>query len=179
MKTLYPRVSRTAVIAALAALALLAVSGCSRKLSDADLPIYEMGSAAPIGSVHFTALSTEWKDQLDSSAVPLVPKHRWLLINVTITNGGGQDASLPMLTLVDAAGTEYKEEEKGDGVSNWLGLMRLLKPAETTQGSLIFDVPAGPYKLKVRSGGDPETELAVYVKIPFQIEAAPAEKSPI
>jgi hypothetical protein len=179
MKTYHPRVTRTAIIVALAALAMFAVSGCSRKLSDADLPTFEMGSQASIGPLHFTALSTEWKDQIDAPNGPLVPKHRWLLINVTITNSGGQDASLPMLTLVDASGTEYKEEEKGDGVSNWLGLMRLLKPADTTQGSLIFDVPAGPYKLKVRSGGDPETEVAVYVKIPFQIDAAPVEKSPI
>jgi hypothetical protein len=130
-----------------------------------------MGSQVAVGALTYTALETEWRDGLDSDKGPRTPKHRFLLIKVTITNGGGTESYAPLLYLVDGKGQEYIEEDKGDGVQNWMGTLRLLGPAQTSEGMLLFDVPQGSYQLRVSTGGDPEKEVAALVTIPFRLDA--------
>lgn len=176
----FRRVSGAVLTAAVTALLVFAATGCGKKEGAGELPTFDMGFALRLGPLTFTALNTEWRDQLEASTGARIPKNRFLIINISATNGGGEETGIPLLTLVDAKGNEFREEEKGDGVGNWLGLLRPLKPADTMQGALLFDVPPGAYKLRVRTTGDPEKEVAAYVSIPFQIDTAPpAEKAPI
>ncbi len=52
-----------------------------------------------------------------------------------------------------------------------MGYLRLLQPRESRSGRLLFDVPQGAYKLRVSSGGDPESEQTALIDIPFQLNS--------
>jgi len=141
---------------------------------------FQMGQPVALGSLTYTAIETEWKDSVQTPTGTRMPAHRFLLIKVTVTNGGGSEVTVPLLSLVDAKGQTYLEEDKGDGVPQWLGLLRILKPAQTDEGFLLFDVPQASYRLRVTTGGDPEKELSALVEIPFQLDAIkPSGELPI
>ena len=137
-----------------------------------------MGSQVYVGPLTFTALEAEWKEQLEGENGPRLPKSRFLLLRVTVTNGGGSEQGLPLLTVVDSKGNSYLEEDKGEGVARWLGLLRVLKPAQTEEGYLIFDAPPGSYQLRVTTGGDPEQEMTALIDIPFRIDSAAPNAAP-
>jgi hypothetical protein len=146
------------------------LSGCGDTKRARQEQKYQMGQVVSLGSLSYTAVETEWRDFLDGQEGRRLPKSQFLLIKVVVTNGGGGEVSLPLLTLIDAKGASHLEEDKGDGVPQWLGLLRLLKPAESEEGTLLFDVPPGSYRLRVSTGGDPEKELAGLVEIPYQLD---------
>lgn len=148
----------------------LLLSGCGRMGRSSDEKKYQMGQTVSLGAITYTALETEWRSSLDGNDGRRTPKNQFMLIKVMVTNGGGSEAGLPLLTLIDGKGNSYLEEDKGDGVPQWLGLLRLLKPAESEEGSLLFDVPPGSYRLRVSTGGDPEKEIAALVEIPYQLD---------
>lgn len=171
MSIQFPRFLR-AVAGGAGVAALLVMWGCSTaKTTGAAGVTYAMGSPAYAGPLTVTALEAEWKERLESDAGPREPKNRFLLVRITVTNGGGTEQALPLLNLVDAKGDMHLEEDKGEGVQNWLGLLRILKPAQTEEGYLIFDVPPAAYKLRVSTGGDPEQEMVALIDIPFKLDA--------
>jgi len=171
MSIQFPRF-RTMAVAAAAVALLGALAGCSgAKKAGGSGVTYPMGSQVYVGPLTVNALETEWKEKLDTDSGPREPKNRFLLIRVTVTNGGGGEQGLPLLNLVDSKGTMYLEEDKGEGVPKWLGLLRLLKPAQTEEGYLIFDVPPASYKLRVSTGGDPEQEMFALIDIPFKLDS--------
>src|SRR2546422_259696 len=79
-------------------------------------------------------------------------QNRFLLLTVSVTNGGGRDVALPLLSLEDANGKLHTESENGASVENWFGLLRNISPAQTQQGRMLFDVPLGSYKLRLTDG---------------------------
>jgi len=166
------------VASALAVCGLLLVGGCSQKKPAANQgdPTFPMGSQVAVGSLIYTVIDSEWRDHLQAES-ERVPKHRFLLLTVSVTNSGGADAGVPLLTLEDEKGNTYMEEEKGDGVDQWLGYFRLVKPGSTEQGKILFDVAPAAYKLRVTSGGDPEQERTSLVEIPLKVDAAPSPTS--
>jgi hypothetical protein len=171
MSIQFPRFRR-AVVGGACVAALVVGWGCSRaKTTGSGGVTYAMGSPAYAGALTVTALEAEWKESLETDAGPRQPKNRFLLIRIIVTNGGGAEQALPLLNLVDAKGAMYLEEDKGEGVQNWLGLLRLLKPAQTEEGYLIFDVPPAAYKLRLSTGGDPEQEMTALIDIPFKLDA--------
>jgi hypothetical protein len=136
-----------------------------------------MGDRVQTGNVIYNVLETAWKPSLGDSGSPRVPRHRFLLLKLSITNGGGKDANIPLLSLEDANGQSYSEEVKGDHVDGWLGLLRIIHPAQTEQGTLLFDVPPGAYTLVVSDGGEPDTEKIAKVEIPLRMDEDPALSS--
>jgi hypothetical protein len=86
------------------------------------------------------------------------------------TNGGGSEVALPFFVLEGPNGKEIKEEENGQGVDNWFGLLRTLKPAENHQGIIVFDAPLTSYRLRLTDGGEPGTEKLIWVEIPLRID---------
>ncbi len=153
------------------AVSLLLVSGCSRKTGDTGKS-YAMGEGAKIGQLTYTVVETEWKESLDGSLGHRLPKNRFLLVNVSIANNGEAEAGVPLLTLIDANGVEFREEDKADGVASWLGYLRRVAPSETLSGRILFDVPPGGYKLRISSGGDAETETTAVVDLPYRADAS-------
>jgi hypothetical protein len=68
------------------------------------------------------------------------------------------------LTLVDDAGKNYGELPDGSGVPHWLGIVRMVVSNQTETGAVVFDAPAGHYKLRLTDDSDASD---VYVDIPL------------
>ena len=165
-----PSLRGAATLGASGVLVLCTLACSNTPRSRESSQTYPMGSPVYVGPLTFTALEAEWKDQLDTENGPRMPKQRFLLLRVTVTNAGGTEQGVPLLSVVDTKGNAYIEEDKGEGVARWLGLLRILKPAQTEEGYLIFDAPPGAYKLRVTTGGDPEQEMSALIDIPFRLD---------
>lgn len=158
--------------AALIGAALLFAAGCTRhRSSDTPEPVVEMGTPIAAGPLTYTIIDQRWHDSLIASTGSRLPKHRFFSVQVTVTNGGSEQAGVPLLSLVGSDGTTYQEEANGDGLTGWLGYIRMLNPVQTEHGRILFDVPPGAYQLRVSSGGEPESETTALVRIPFRVEA--------
>jgi Domain of unknown function (DUF4352) len=149
-------------------LAALLLSGC--KPQSPPKSVYPMGERAIDGPIVYNVVQTVWKTELGDVLNTRTPQNRFLLITLSATNSGGQEVALPFFTLEGPGGKEIKELENGDGVENWFGLLRTLKPAETHQGVLLFDAPLTSYRLRLTDGGEPGSEKYVWVEIPLRID---------
>jgi hypothetical protein len=129
-----------------------------------------MGERAVIGTLSYNVVQTVWKSQLGELFNLRSPQNRFLLITLSATNGGASDVALPFFTLEGPNGKEVKELENGEGVDNWFGLLRTLKPAENHQGIIVFDAPLTSYRLRLTDGGEPGTEKLIWVEIPLRID---------
>jgi hypothetical protein len=138
---------------------------------------HRMGELTTVGPVNYTVLETEWRPQLGDGVEVLIPSNRFLLVRLTISNSGNQQIAIPLLHLVDSDEQEHLEVAKVRGVPNWLGILRVLEPASTIQGSLVFDVPAGDYYLRITDGGDLEDERTALIEIPMTLDAPGAIES--
>jgi len=140
---------------------------------------FQMGERVIATPMTYNVVQTAWRTQLGDIFKVRVPDHRFLLITLSATNGGGHSVSVPFLTLEGPNREEYKELERGDGVDNWFGLLREVAPGETKQGNLVFDVPLGSYRLRLTDGGEPGTEKFVWVEIPLRIDTDSTVAMPV
>ncbi len=108
-----------------------------------------MGERANAGMLIYNAFDTSWPVGLGEGAAARVPRNRFLLVHMSVVNSGSQPATVPTLTLVDDQGNSYNEETSGAQVPNWMGVMRVVKPAESDQGNVLFDVQPQHYKLRI------------------------------
>ncbi len=169
--------SRTWIGIAIATVAALAALACSRP-QEVQTRVFRMGERVPAGPLIYSVLDTEWRTQLGEGTEARLPKNRFLILQLTVTNSGGKEITLPPTTLEDATGKTYPEEPQGTGVTNWLGILRKLAPAQTDQGRIIFDAPPGAYRLRV-TDDNPELgkEKFALIDIPLRLEPAPAPQA--
>jgi len=156
-----------------ATLTLVILAGCSSQDGETKSgggKTYVMGSPAAVGPLSYTVLHSSWKETLETGDGVTTPKHRFLVLDISIASGGAEEAGVPLLSLVDEKGKETMEEQNMVGLTGWLGLMRVIRPVETLSGQIVFDVPMANYKLKVTSGGDPEKEVEAFIDIPLRLE---------
>jgi hypothetical protein len=163
--------SRSAWRLALASAALctaLLLSGCSCGGKDpAFIGTFRMGERVQVGPLIYTVLDSEWKTALDSGRVP---QHRFLVIRLSMTNTGAEQASVPGLEIIAENGAKHQEvTENVEGVRDWLGLMRMVAPGATEQGTILFDAPMAAYKLVLPEGGEIATERHAHVEVPVQL----------
>ncbi len=149
--------------------AVLALTPSCKRTAPAFV-VSHMGDPVALGSITYNVFEADWKSELEGSMGRRSPKNRFLLLKMVVTNGGGQDISVPLLQLENAKGDTYMEEKSGDGVPDWLGLLRVVKPVETAEGRILFDVPPGAYKLQVVDDGDLENQQARYIDIPYKLD---------
>jgi len=134
---------------AVAALACLAAgTGCA-PVTPAETQLHRMGERVTAGSLVYIVIEDQWKAQLGQGADARVPKDRFFLIRLSVVNGGSTELMVPTLTLLDDAGQTYPELSNGDQVPDWTGYLRRVKPAETLQGMVVFDVPPKHYRLRL------------------------------
>ena len=132
---------------------------------------YQMGQALQVGPLTYNVLETKWKSQLGGGTSAKIPKNRFLVIKLTISNSASQTTSVPEMTLFAPGGKTYQEVTEGvDSVPKWLGVLRNLSPVQTVEGAVVFDVPLGAYKLQVLDGGEIGFEKKALVEIPLQLE---------
>jgi hypothetical protein len=123
-----------------------------------------MGERAPAGHIVYVVFETQWLTHLGEGADARVPENRFLLVRLTATNGAGEDVSVPDLTLQADNGTTYRELSNGDGVPQWIGYLRSVKPAEDVKGNALFDAPPAHYKLRV---SDENRDSSALIDIPL------------
>jgi hypothetical protein len=139
---------------------------------------YQMGDKVPAGPLTYNVVEKVWRSQLGEGFQTRSPQNRFLVITLSTTNGGGGEVSVPLLQLEGPDGKIYQEVENGEGVENWLGILRTVEPAQTQQGRIVFDVPLSSYRLRL-SDGDSVSGHYAYVQIPLQIDTDPPVESPV
>jgi hypothetical protein len=138
-----------------------------------------MGERAPNGSLTYTVVETAWRTQLGEGFQVRYPQNRFLLITLSVTNGGGAEVALPLFSIEDSNGRTYMELDSGAGVDSWFGLLRSVAPAQTHQGRLVFDVPLSSYTIKLTDGGAAGEERYVSVRIPLRIDTDSSVLAPL
>ena len=157
-------------------LTIVSISGCAHASVEApkeNIPnlTYQMGQGVQLGTLTYNVMETSWKSQLGGGPAARIPKNRFLLVKLTITNGGGQTSAIPEMALLNAAGHSFLEMTEGvESVPKWLGVLRNLAPVRTDEGIVVFDVPLGAYKLQVSDGGEIGSEKKALIEIPLQLE---------
>jgi hypothetical protein len=71
---------------------------------------------------------------------------------------------VPNLVLEDDNGKTYPELSSGEGVPQYIGYLRSVKPADSAQGNALFDAPPRHYKMKI---SDETGEKIAYIDIPL------------
>ena len=162
----YPFLLPAALIVACCA----AVSqGCSA-WRDSRARVFRMGERVAVRTLIYNVLETEWKTQLGEGIESRQPVHRYLLVQVSVTNSGGTECSIPPMVLTDQKGQSYQEVMVGGAVPQWLGMLRKLGPAMTEQGRVVFDAPLASYRLRVASDDAPGDEQIAFIDLPLPIE---------
>lgn len=139
---------------------------------------FRMGERVTVGNLVYSVAHSTWQTHLGEGGGQRVPENRFVTVEVTVSNSGSQEVAVPLLTLVDANGKAYLESENGEGVSNWMGLLRIVKPVQALNGNLLFDVPRASYKLQLTDGAEPDEEKTAFVDIPLEMEADPVLSTP-
>lgn len=111
--------------------------------------IHRMGERVTVGSLVYNVFEDQWKAKLGEGDNPRVPRDRFFLVRVSIVNGGTSELPVPPMLLLNDAGQTFSELSDGEGVPNWTGYLRQVKPAETLEGNVVFDVPPRHYRLRV------------------------------
>jgi hypothetical protein len=157
--------------------AALALTGCGNKQSSVRID-YPMGERVTLGPLTYNVIETAWRSQLGSDFKLRIPEQRYLMVTISVTNGGGHEVSVPLLTLENQNGQTFVESDNGEGVDNWFGLLRNLNPAQTQQGRIVFDVPLSSYRLRVTDGSEAGSDKYAWVQIPLHIDADSPIDSP-
>jgi len=161
----------------LGALCLLLTPGCSSPRAGADSKMYRLGERVEVGQLIYTIMDAEWVDQLGDPPSVRLPRHRFMALRVSVTNSGASTLEVPSMSLIDVSGAATGELSDGQGLRDWLGFVRSLKPAETMHGRVLFDVPAAAYHLKL-TNGDPENERIATVDVPLDLSHLPVIEEP-
>ena len=133
---------------------------------------YNMGDQVAIGHVIYTVFETQWLTHIGEGAQARVPQHRFFLVRMSAVNSGSSETLIPNLSLQDDAGNIYTELSSGEGVSQWIGFLRSVKPADSAQGNVLFDAPPRHYKLKVT---DESRERTALIDIPLTFSSETPE----
>ena len=154
----------------------LLLSACSRG-SSYPVRSYALGEKASLGHIIYTVYETQWVPQLGEPPAARIPEHRFFLVRMNAVNSGGEDVTVPNVTIEDDKGNSFPELRDGDGAPQWIGYLRRVKPAESAQGNLLFDAPPAHYKLRVT---DENEEHAAYIDIPLSFGAEmPTSEAPV
>jgi hypothetical protein len=138
-------------------LASLAVwTACTPAVSP-EARTYGMGERVTAGALVYNVFEDQWKAQLGEGNETRVPKDRFFVVRLSVVNGGSTDLMVPSLTLIDDSGQTFPELSDGDSVPAWIGYLRKVKPAETLQGTVVFDAPPKHYRLRVSDENSQKT----------------------
>jgi hypothetical protein len=148
---------------------LIVLAGCQQQVRT-NLT-YEMGERVENPPFTYIVVESSWRSELGEGFQARAAKNRFLVVTLSVTNGGGSETSVPMLSVEGANSQLYPELSDGAGVTNWLGVLRTVKPAETLQGRIVFDVPRGTYRLRLPDAGETGYEKYAWVNIPLSLDA--------
>jgi uncharacterized protein DUF4352 len=131
-----------------------------------------MGDRVQTGALIYTVFESRWAAQLRAQGSDRIPANRFLLLRMSIVNSSSTENSVPAFTLVDDNGQRYQEVGNGDGVPQWAGFVRRVKPADTLTGNVLFDVPLKHFKLEVSDESD-DNKALVDIPLTFGSDSVP------
>jgi hypothetical protein len=106
------------------------------------------GEKAVVGHLSYNIVDSQILAEMGDEANPRIPKDRFVLVQVAVTNTSNVDNPIPAIELVGDSGRVYDELADGTGVTNWLGIVRHVGPGQTERGQVAFDAPAAHYKMR-------------------------------
>ncbi|MEO8371434.1 MAG: DUF4352 domain-containing protein [Candidatus Solibacter sp.] len=148
--------------AVLSAIAFLSSCGDGEKTY--PVRTYNMGEHITLGHINYLVFETQWLTHLGEGAEQRIPKNRFFLVRLSAVNGAGADVIVPNFTLEDDNGNTYAEMSEAEGVPQYIGYLRSVKPGEHAAGNALFDAPPRHYKMKIQ---DETGEKTAYVDIPL------------
>jgi len=138
----------------------------------AEVRTYQLGQRAAVGHLTYVAMETQWYAAFGEGPGARAPQNHFLLVRLSVTNGGGSEASVPSLSVDDGSGHRFEELNNGDQVPDWIGMLRTLAPADTLRGNIVFDVPTGNYTLHISNEDEKQEAL---VDLPLNLQREPLE----
>ena len=153
------------------------LTGCNRAQPTAVLD-FQVGEKATNPPLTYSVIETGWKTQLGEGFKIRTPQNRFLVLRVSVTNGGGSELGLPLFSISGAGGMEYRELDNGEGLEGWLGLLRSVAPAQTMQGTIVFDVPLATYKIRLPNGAPTGEEKWIQVALPLRLDGDQTVQGP-
>lgn len=132
---------------------------------------YAMGDKAETGPLIYTVFDTQWLPALKSADKDRVPVNRFFVVRLSVLNSGGAETTAPPVSLVDDSGQTYAELHDGEGVPDWLGILRRIKPVDTERGNVLFDVAPKHYKLRVSDDSEQHT---AFIDLPLNFSGSAA-----
>jgi len=154
--------------AAVAAAVLLASCGGGAEEKTYPIRTYNMGERIQLGHISYQIFETQWMTHIGEGPDARVPQHRFFLIRLSAVNGAPSEVTVPNFVIEDDNGKTYNELSDGTGVPQYVGYLRMVKPAEAAQGNALFDAPPRHYKLKIM---DEDQEKIAWVDIPLNFGA--------
>ena len=148
------------------------LSSCGDEEKTSPVLTYPMGERAPVGHIIYKVFETQWLTQIGQGADARIPQHRFFLVRLSAVNSLGTDVIVPNFSMEDDKGNTYPELSSGEGVAQYIGYLRSVKPAESVQGNTLFDAPPAHYKMKV---SDETGEKTAYIDIPLSFTSTPTE----
>jgi hypothetical protein len=145
---------------AILALFLTACSGTPER----KVVTYTVGEKAAVEKLTYSVVDTQILPRLGEDSAPRNPQNRFYIVDLAVSNAANDDLPIPGMALIDDSGKVYDELADGSGVPKWLGVARRVQANQTEQGSVVFDAPAGHYKLRLTDDTDPGD---VFVDIPL------------
>jgi hypothetical protein len=150
------------LLAAVAAASLL--SSCGDSGEKFPVRTYKLGERITLGHIVYVVFETQWLTHIGEGVDARVPQQRFFLVRLSAVNSFGADIIVPNFTLEDDSGKTYPELSSGEGVPQYIGYLRSVKPAESQQGNALFDAPPRHYKMRI---ADETGEKIAYVDIPL------------
>jgi hypothetical protein len=142
------------------------LAGCS-KAPKQEARLYSTGAKADVGHLSYSVIDSEISQQLgDEPTSARTPQNRFIVVQVSVTNAGNEETSIPGMTLVDDGGQTYNELADGAGVHNWLGVLRKVAATQTETGMILFDAPARHYRLRLTDEFAPE-DVSIDIPLSF------------
>jgi len=160
------------VVAVIVSLCAVSLVSCRKSADPSNLGTFRMGEKIQIpGGLVYTVLEAQWKPSLTESGGGRPPKDRYLFVRVSVTNSGGSMQGIPPFQIKNTSKQNFMElTENMEDVSQYLGVMRMVQPAQTEQGYVVFDAPIAAYKLHISDGGEPGSEKFAVVDLPVMLE---------
>src|SRR5215467_5711057 len=102
---------------------------------------YTLGERVTLGHIVYTVFETQWLTHIGDGPEARVPQNRFFLVRMSAVNSYGSDLIVPNLMLEDDSGNTFPELSAGDGVPQYIGYLRNVRPADSAQGNALFDEP--------------------------------------
>jgi len=140
------------------------LSACGDGEKTYPVRTYTMGDRISLGHINYQVFETQWHTHLGDGADQRIPKHRFFMVRMSAINSAGADLIVPNFTIEDDSGNSYPELSEAEGVPQYIGYLRTVKPGESATGNALFDAPPRHYKMKIQ---DETGEKTAYVDIPL------------